>query len=125
MRLSRLSWVGTRTTDYDATVGFFRDVLGLAVIEDSGGFTALAVPDGSTVEVFGPTSSFNPPLTTPVAGFEVDDLEAAEQELRDAGSEIVLPISGGPDLRWLHFRAPDGHLYELSEPRQGRKASDA
>ena len=113
----RLSWVGTRTDAYSSTVGFFRDVLGLPVIEDPGDFTVLEVPDGATVEVFGPDSPFNRHLTSPVAGFQVADLAEAERELRDAGVEIVLPRSGGPDRSWLHFRAPDGHLYELAEDR--------
>ncbi len=117
MQVLRLSWVGTRTDAYEPTVRFFREVLRLPVIEDPGDFTVLEVPDGSTVEVFGPDSAWNRHLTSPVAGFQVADLTEAERELRDAGAEIVLPPTGGPDRSWLHFRAPDGHLYELAEDR--------
>ncbi len=31
MRVLSLAWVGTRTTEYAATLAFFRDVLGLGV----------------------------------------------------------------------------------------------
>ena len=120
MQVLRLNWVGTRTPEQASTVAFFRDVLGLPVLDDPGDFTVLAVPGGATVEVFGPGSPYNAHLTSPVAGFEVTDLAAAEQELRAAGAEIVLPITGGDGRRWLHFRAPDGHLYELSEDHGGR-----
>jgi predicted enzyme related to lactoylglutathione lyase len=40
---------------------------------------------------------------------EVDDLEAAEQAVREAGGEITLPIFGFPGGRRFHFRDPAGH----------------
>jgi catechol 2,3-dioxygenase-like lactoylglutathione lyase family enzyme len=112
-----LRWVGTRTADHDATVGFFRDVLGLPVRHREPDFTVLEVPDGSTVEVFGTSSRYNRHLTHPVAGFVVTDLNAAEAELRRAGLDIVLPVQRGDTGAWLHVRAPDGFLYELAEHR--------
>lgn len=72
-------------------------------------------PDGSTVEVFGPTSTYNPHLTHPVAGFQVSDLDQALTDLHAAGVEVVLPVQHGATGAWLHFRAPDGFVYELSE----------
>jgi catechol 2,3-dioxygenase-like lactoylglutathione lyase family enzyme len=115
VNVTGLRWVGTRTTEHDATVGFFRDVLGLAVLHGEPDFTVLEVPDGSTVEVFGAGSRYNRHLTHPVAGFLVTDLGAAEAELRRAGVAIVLPVQRGDTGAWLHFRAPDGFLYELAE----------
>lgn len=115
MRVLRLSWVGTRTPRYEQTVDFFHGVLGLEVSHREDDFAVLDVPGGATVEVFGERSVYNRHLTSPVAGFGVDDLESAAAELRDAGVEIVLPVTDGDTGRWLHFRAPDGFLYELSE----------
>jgi catechol 2,3-dioxygenase-like lactoylglutathione lyase family enzyme len=117
MRVLSLAWVGTRTTEYAATVAFFRDVLGLGVHSSEMDFAVLEVPDGATVEVFGPGSEYNRHLTHPVAGFLVADLEAASRELRAAGVEIVLPLQGGETRAWMHFRAPDGFIYELVEDR--------
>jgi catechol 2,3-dioxygenase-like lactoylglutathione lyase family enzyme len=77
----------------------------------------LEVPDGATVEVFGPASPYNRHLTHPVAGFLVSDLDDAVRELRAAGVEIVLPVQGGQTRSWMHFRAPDGFVYELVEDR--------
>ena len=76
MRVLSLVWVGTRTSEYSATVTFFKDVLGLGehVLEPD--FAVLDVPDGATVEVFGPTSEYHRHLTHPVAGFRVDDRRA-------------------------------------------------
>ena len=117
MRVLSLAWVGTRTTEYAATVAFFRDVLGLGVHSSETDFAVLEVPDGATVEVFGPASEYNRHLTHPVAGFLVADLEEASRELRAAGVEIVLPLQGGETRAWMHFRAPDGFVYELVEDR--------
>ncbi len=115
MNVLGLSWVGTRTDHHDAAVGFFRDVLGLAVRHAERDFTVLTLPDGSTVEVFGPTSSYNTHLTHPVAGFLVSDLDEALADLQRASVDIVLPVQRGDTGAWLHFRAPDGFLYELSQ----------
>lgn len=115
MHVLGLSWVGTRTGRFDETVGFFHGVLGLKVRLNDAELAVLDVPGGATVEVFSEGSVVNAHLTSPVAGFLVDDLETAATELRAAGAEIVLPITGGDTGRWLHFRAPDGFLYELSE----------
>ena len=117
MKVLALVWVGTRTTEYDATVAFFRDVLGLGVHAAEPGFAVLDVPGGATVEVFGPSSEYNRHLAHPVAGFLVDDVAGAAEELRAAGAEIVLPAQNGGDRSWLHFRAPDGFVYELVERR--------
>lgn len=113
MRVNRLYWVGTRTSNYDATVSFFREVLGLEVRHAEQDFAVLAVADGSTVEVFGPATAFNQHLESPAVGFLVDDLGQAVGELQQAGAEIVLPVQQGENRAWLHFRAPDGFVYEL------------
>ena len=117
MQVLGVVWVGTRTTEYASTVAFFKDVLGLGEELSETDFTVLKVPDGSTVEVFGPTSRFNAHLTHPVAGFQVADIHEAVEELEAAGIEIVLPLDGGGTRSWVHFRAPDGFVYELVEVR--------
>ena len=117
MEVLGLVWVGTRTTAFAETTAFFRDVMGLGVHSSEPDFEVLEVPDGSTVEVFGPSSEWNQHLEHPVAGFLVSDLDEAEAELRAAGAEIVLERQGGGERGWLHFRAPDGFVYELARDR--------
>ena len=115
MQVQALVWVGTRTNEYAATFAFFRDVLGLDVHTAETDFGVLEVPGGATVEVFGPTSPYNEHLTHPVAGFLVSSLAEAVAELQAAGAEIVLPVQRGGPRSWMHFRAPDGFVYELVE----------
>ena len=117
MRIIKLAWVGTRTDNAGPTVDFLREVLGLRLELDQPGFWMLKLPDGSKVEVFGPDSPVNRHFTTgPVAGFLVDDIQDAAAELRSAGVEILyasaIDDSGNA---WVHFRAPDGNIYELTQ----------
>ncbi len=118
MHIERIGWLGSRVDDaatFDAMVAFYRDTLGLRVAEVEEGFVAFALPNGDHVEVFGPRQTEHTHFTTgPVAGFRVDDLEAAVAELRAAGIELV----GTPGPAWQHFVAPDGRVYELV--RRGR-----
>jgi catechol 2,3-dioxygenase-like lactoylglutathione lyase family enzyme len=113
----KLAWVGTRTDNDEPTLAFFRDVLGLPADQLGPGFWLCRLPDGSKVEVFGPASDINRHFTTgPVAGFLVDDVFAATDELRSAGVEILLePELDRSGNAWVHFRAPDGHIYEFTQ----------
>jgi catechol 2,3-dioxygenase-like lactoylglutathione lyase family enzyme len=117
VKIIKLAWVGTRTENFQSTVDFFREVLGLRSELELPGFSVLKLPDGSKVEVFGPDSDINRHFTTgPVAGFLVDDIKAAASELRSNGIEILLLTE--PDEvgnAWVHFRAPDGNIYEFTQ----------
>jgi catechol 2,3-dioxygenase-like lactoylglutathione lyase family enzyme len=117
MQIIKLAWVGTRTDNAEPTVAFFREVLGLRLETEHSGFWMLKLPDGSKVEVFGPDTAINRHFTTgPVAGFLVDDVHAATTELRSAGVEILLePEVDGSGNAWVHFRAPDGNIYEFTQ----------
>jgi catechol 2,3-dioxygenase-like lactoylglutathione lyase family enzyme len=117
MQIIKLAWVGTRTERAARMVVFLRDVLGLRLNLELEGFWMLRLPDGSKVEVFGPDSPINRHFTTgPVAGFLVDDVFAATEELRSAGIEILLePVVDDRGNAWVHFRAPDGNIYEFTQ----------
>jgi predicted enzyme related to lactoylglutathione lyase len=47
---------------------------------------------------------------------QVDDLEAAEADIRGAGGEITLPIFAFPGGRRFHFRDPAGHELAAMQP---------
>ena len=116
MEIIKLAWVGTRTDSFEPTADFFRDVLGLQKDLDRPGFQVLKLPDGSKVELFGPDSDINRHFTTgPVVGFLVDDVDAAASELRSRGVEILLEEKDSSGNAWVHFRAPDGNIYEFTQ----------
>jgi predicted enzyme related to lactoylglutathione lyase len=118
-----LAWLGTRTGEFDGMVAFLKDVLGLRASIDEPGFAVFRLENGDTVEVFGADDAAHSYFTTgPVAGFEVDDVAAAQAEMEAAGVEFLGNAASSPDgYAWSHFRAPDGNVYEItSRPRPAR-----
>jgi catechol 2,3-dioxygenase-like lactoylglutathione lyase family enzyme len=116
MNVRSLHWLGIRTDKFEATVRFFRDVMGLPVASEEPDFAEMRLPDGSRVEVFGPADTEHRHFTTgPVVGFQVDDIQQTRVELEAAGIEFFGPIrslDGG--YSWSHFRGPDGNVYEIT-----------
>ena len=115
MKVHGLVWVGVRTADYERTVAFFRDVIGVPLSEVSEGFAWSKMRNTSQLEIFGPNDEDHAHFTTgPVPEFLVDDLFAAADELRSAGVEILGDVKGTATDGWLHFRAPDGNVYGVT-----------
>jgi catechol 2,3-dioxygenase-like lactoylglutathione lyase family enzyme len=114
-----IRWVGVGTGDVGTMRAFATDVLGLRAVAEQEDFVELAMADGSKLELFGPAAVVDTPwmftANPVVAGFVVDDLEAARAELEQApGVELLGEASIMPDgYGWQPFRAPDGRVYEL------------
>jgi catechol 2,3-dioxygenase-like lactoylglutathione lyase family enzyme len=132
MQVRRLSWVGTRTTNFDQTKAFFGAVLGLNLVTEAPGFAMFQLPGGEHdyVEVFASDDPDAAYMTTgPVPGFLVDDVVTARTELEAEGFEMVEPlrwmVDVDPDLveatprladyGWFAFRGPDGHVYNVMQ----------
>jgi Glyoxalase/Bleomycin resistance protein/Dioxygenase superfamily len=92
VRVEGVSWVGVRTEQYAAMASFFRDVVGLEAVLEQHDFLVFRMPGGDQVEIFGPDGP-NPAEQFAhgevVAGLLVDDFEAATEELRLAGIELI------------------------------------
>jgi catechol 2,3-dioxygenase-like lactoylglutathione lyase family enzyme len=118
VEVRRIAWLGVRTEHASAMAAFLQTTLGLTLEHADGGQWVFSLPDGSKAEVFSAESRHNEHFTpAPVAGFYVDDVAEATAELREAGIEIVHgPVfAEDGDAAWVHFRAPDGNLYELTQ----------
>jgi catechol 2,3-dioxygenase-like lactoylglutathione lyase family enzyme len=112
LRILGLIFAGSATDRRAEMVRFATETLGLDQVE-IGGVEAdmFALPDGSLFAVADPRSMGD---TSRSIGFLVADLDEAVAELRTAGVEVGEP--GENDRhRYVHFRAPDGKLYELVE----------
>jgi catechol 2,3-dioxygenase-like lactoylglutathione lyase family enzyme len=112
-----LVWVGSRTENYDEMVRFYRDALRLPLEHEEGEFALFRLPEGSKAEVFGPSDTEHTHFTRgPVAGFLVEDVESARGVLEAEGIEFIGPVNECEPTReaWLHFRAPDGNVYEIT-----------
>jgi catechol 2,3-dioxygenase-like lactoylglutathione lyase family enzyme len=112
-----LAWLGTRTGEFDEMCRFYSEVFGLPRVASAPGFAAYRLPSGDLVEVFRPDFEGQEHFTTgPVAGFAVDDIEAARAEMQANYIEFIGAIEGEPGgYRWAHFRGPDGNVYELTQ----------
>jgi glyoxylase I family protein len=115
MQIKGITFVGTRTGARSAMGTFVRDVLGLApTTVDGVDAEMFALPDGSTFAV---TSPDGPDDTERTVGFLVEDIATAAAELKASGVTVDGEIAETTTQRYLHFRAPDGRLYELVENR--------
>ncbi|MEA2248906.1 MAG: hypothetical protein QOH46_3435 [Solirubrobacteraceae bacterium] len=121
MEVKGIRWVGVSTQRVAPMRAFAIDVLGLGVVgEDREDFVELGMADGAKLELFGTAEAADGPWlfeSNPVVvGFLIDDIEAAREELaRTPGVELLGELQVTPDgYAWQHFRAPDGHVYELT-----------
>ncbi len=115
MKIKALSWMGVKTSQFDDMVHLYRDILHLHSDWEQPDFAVFRLPNGDTLELFGPAGP-NAHLAqgTVVCGFRVDDIEQARQALIQAGIELVGPLQVGEGNAWQHFRGPDGSIFELN-----------
>jgi catechol 2,3-dioxygenase-like lactoylglutathione lyase family enzyme len=121
MEVKGIRWIGVGTDRLAHMRSFAVDVLGLRLVgQDTEDFVELAMADGAKLELFGSRAAEDGPWlfasNAVVAGFLVDDIEAARDELaRTPGVELLGELRVMPSgYAWQHFRAPDGHVYELT-----------
>jgi catechol 2,3-dioxygenase-like lactoylglutathione lyase family enzyme len=114
MEVLGLVFAGSATDLRPEMAAFVGDVLGLERVRTGGvGADMFGLPDGSFFAVAGPREMGE---TSRTIGFLVADLEAAVADLRAAGIEVDEPAENDRH-RYVHFRAPDGKLYELVQER--------
>ena len=110
-----VSFLGIRTAEFGPMVSFIGEALGYEQTRSDPGFATFRTPTGQRIEVF----SLEYPdkehfVTGPVAGFEVADFEQSLRWLRKSGLEILSePVLSTSGTRWVHFRGPDGNVYEF------------
>jgi catechol 2,3-dioxygenase-like lactoylglutathione lyase family enzyme len=113
MQLRGIVWLGTRTPHFDEMAAFVQDVLGLTARHREDGLAIFALENGDTVELFDPQHEGGGHPDGVVGGFLVDSAEEAAAELESKGVEVSELGSAGK-FQWAYFRAPDGHLYEIT-----------
>lgn len=124
----RISQIRLLVTDFAACFRFYRDVLGLRVA--SGNENEVYADFHLTPEVG--LALFRRDLMAAVVGtsakpahadaqdaavvvFQVDNVDAAGDELKTKGVTLVAPPTDRPDwgIRTIQFRDPDGNLVEV------------
>ena len=121
-------WIGLLAADFEATVEFFSDVLGLELedLDEEKVVAMFRLPSGQGLEVFGPTNRDRRRkyrlMDGPVVGLEVADVAAGRQELIAQGVEFVTDVESAPTGEtWAYVIGPDKRLYTLQN--QGTPAA--
>jgi catechol 2,3-dioxygenase-like lactoylglutathione lyase family enzyme len=127
LEVKGIHFLGVGTERVTELRTFAIEVLGMRVDgQDTDQFAELAMADGARLEIFGSAARADSPWqfeSNPVvAGFLVDDIEAARDELaRTPNVELLGGVRRLPSgYAWQHFRAPDGHVYELTSDPAAR-----
>jgi len=131
MNVRRICFLGTRTSNFEATGALFRDVLGLPTVHAEAGWSIFRLQSGRSdfVEVFGPdhqnASVFPADVREGiVVAFAVDDVAAAREELAAANVELIGGLVWANELfddptmegfGWFFFRSPDGNVYVMQQ----------
>lgn len=123
IRISHIDHIVFTVADIDATIAFYRRVLGMEVVTFAGGRRALRFGQNK-INLHQAGHEFNPHAGRPVPGSEdlclitSTPLDEVIARLRWAG----VPIEEGPVARTgatgailsVYFRDPDGNLIEVS-----------
>ncbi len=113
MNVKAIAWMGVQTERFGEMQGFLQTLIGVPPPVTEPGFALWNLPSGDLVELFaeGRKPTFG---SGPVVGFLVDDLAASRRALEAAGGEVVSSYGPNEDgYEALHFRAPDGNIYEV------------
>lgn len=122
MLSGRTAFSGFSTNDIPKAEAFYKDTLGLDVTEEYG-MLSLKFPNGHTVLIY-PKGDEHQPATYTTLNFEVDDIEAAVDDLTATGitferydwgnqDERGIMRDQGPPIAW--FKDPAGNILSLIE----------
>ncbi|HEY7454784.1 MAG TPA: VOC family protein [Thermoleophilaceae bacterium] len=111
---------GFAVDDLDAARSFYRDTLGLRVTDDEMGFITLHLAGDRPTMIY-PKPDFVPATYT-ILNFQVDDVDAAVDELASRGVELEryegfdqdakgIARGQGPDIAW--FKDPAGNILSV------------
>lgn len=119
-----LDHLAMTVADLDATLAFYNDILGVAVVEFGGGRKALAI-GSMKINLHPPGAPFEPKALKPTPGSldlclltdrPVDEVAAG---LRDRGIEVIegpVQRTGTNAPLWsIYCRDPDGNLLEIAQ----------
>src|SRR5215218_2285074 len=102
MQLEGITWhaLTLQADEFGPTKKLLIEVFGLRPAIEEDGYTTFPMSDGGMV-----------------FGFRVDDIEAASEELAEAGCELLGEITGNEQMnyRYRDFRGPDGRVYGINE----------
>lgn len=123
--INGVDFITVPTNDFEASVDFYANVLGLAQGKQWGSMPAMEFQAGSlTIAVMDPTAfgqEFRP-HSVPIA-FQVDDVAAAREQLQAKGVTFVTDIIDSGTCHQAIFVDPAGNALDLHHIYADRKPS--
>ena len=130
--LRHIASIAEIVEDFDVTVRFYRDTLGLEVEVHHEGYADVAAPGTLHFGIWSREEAAKATFGTPEAagripigftiGFEVDEVESAECRLRESGIDVVQPMKTEPwEQVTSRFLTPNGAFCEIAETPWARR----
>ena len=123
MHVEGITWhaLTLQTDKVDATKKVLMEVFGLKPAIDTDDYTRFPMSNDTILELYAPEAipayGFNEGGIA--FGFRVEDIEAASEELAEAGCELLGEITRIEEKNYAYrdFRGPDGRVYGINEQK--------
>ena len=114
-----IAWIGLFASDQERLVAFYRDIVGLRVIETDENCCIFDAGHGALFEVWGKglaqPSQKSPKEQSMIVGFLVERLEPVVEGLRFKGLISDTQIDAYLGTRWIYFTDPEGNRFVLKD----------
>jgi len=116
MQYQGFIWVGLTVENLEASVAFYRDVIGLRLLGQGDDWAHFDAGGGALFELMSGGKASSQPKTPAqqplVVGLRVKDMDGPMADLQAKG--IVFTETGQfEDTRWAHFSDPEGNQLEI------------
>ena len=124
MQVEGITWhaITLQADEFDATKKLLIEVFALRPAIEEDGYTRFPMSNGTILELYAPGAipayGFNEGGI--VFGFRVEDIEAASEELAEAGCELLGEITRIEHMNYAYrdFKGLDGRVYGLNEHKK-------
>jgi predicted enzyme related to lactoylglutathione lyase len=121
-RRHNLARITLQADQFGATKKLLTEVFGLTPAIEEDGWTLFPMSNGTMLDLYAPQAipAYGYNHCGIVFGFRVEDIEAASEELAEAGCELLGEITRIEDMnyRYRHFKGPDGRVYGINEQKK-------
>jgi predicted enzyme related to lactoylglutathione lyase len=101
--------------DMKRLVGFYRDVVGLAIEMESPGWSSFSLGGGASLGLHGGRSIPGARGKGWVPGLRVDDIQAARDRVVAGGGEVAGEYHDIPGGVILDLQDPEGNIFEVTQ----------
>jgi predicted enzyme related to lactoylglutathione lyase len=124
MQLEGITWhaLTLQAHEFSLTKKLLIEVYGLRPAIEEDGYMRFPMSNGTILELYAPEAipayGFNEGGI--VFGFRVEDIEAASEELAEAGCELLGEITRIEQTNYAYrdFKGPDGRVYGVNEQKK-------